>query len=124
MMVASVKSRSVRGASHQPVFMGSCLAISHTCLPCLPSGRISPTCVLCPLSTSLPSHLSYLTTSLPSHLSHLHTSPLSHQQIRHSKITILSLLSLPHFLTEGPQYQNFKASSYSPSREMVLDCCV
>ena len=26
--------------------MGSCLAISQTCFPCLPSGRISPTCVL------------------------------------------------------------------------------
>ena len=26
--------------------MSSCLAISHMCLPCLPSRRISPTCVL------------------------------------------------------------------------------
>ena len=35
------------------VFMGSCLSISHTCLPCPPSGRISPTCVLCPLMIGL-----------------------------------------------------------------------
>ena len=26
----------MRGASHQPAFMGSCLTISHTCLPCPP----------------------------------------------------------------------------------------
>ena len=49
LLIALAKSRSVRGASHQPAFMGSCLAISHTSLPCLPSGRISPTCVLFPL---------------------------------------------------------------------------
>ena len=48
MLVALAKSRSMRGASHQPVFMSSCLTISHTCLPSLPSGRIRPTCVLCP----------------------------------------------------------------------------
>ena len=53
MLIASAKSQSARGASHQPVFMGSCLAISHTCLPCLPSGRISPTCVLCSLMIGL-----------------------------------------------------------------------
>ena len=53
MLIASAKSRSARGGSHQPVFMGSCLAISHTCLPCLPSGRVSPTCVLCPLMIGL-----------------------------------------------------------------------
>ena len=47
MLIASAKSRSVRIASHQPVFMGSCVAISHTCLPYLLSGRISPTSVLC-----------------------------------------------------------------------------
>ena len=35
MLIAS----AVRGASHQPAFMNSCLTISHTCLPCLPSGR-------------------------------------------------------------------------------------
>ena len=29
--IASAKSRSVRGASHQPVFMGSCLTIGHMC---------------------------------------------------------------------------------------------
>ena len=97
MSVASAKSRSARVASHQPVFMGSCLAISHMCLPCLPTGRINPTCVLCLLSTSLPSHLSHLATSLPSHLTHLPTSPLSHRQIKHSKITTLSLLPLPTF---------------------------
>ena len=37
-MIASAKSRSARGASHQPVFMNSCLTTSHTCLSCLPSG--------------------------------------------------------------------------------------
>ena len=53
MLIASAKSRSARGASHQPVFMGSCLAISRTFLPCLPSGRISPTCALFPLMIGL-----------------------------------------------------------------------
>ena len=55
-LIASAKSRSARGASHQPVFMGSwlfSLAICHTCLPCLPSGSISPTCVLLPLMIGL-----------------------------------------------------------------------
>ena len=33
MLIASTKSKSMRGASHQPAFM------SHTCFPCLPSGR-------------------------------------------------------------------------------------
>ena len=42
MLIALAKSQSVRGASHQPAFMSSCLTISHTCLPCLPSGRVSP----------------------------------------------------------------------------------
>ena len=42
MLIASAKSRSVRGASHQPAFMSSCLTIGHTCLPCLPSGGVSP----------------------------------------------------------------------------------
>ena len=42
MQVALAKSRSVRGASHQPAFMSSCLTISHMCLPCLLSGRVSP----------------------------------------------------------------------------------
>ena len=37
MLVASAKSWSGRRASHQPAFMS--LTISHTCLPCLPSGR-------------------------------------------------------------------------------------
>ena len=53
MLIASAKSRSARGASYQPVFMGSCLAISHTCLSCPPSGRVSPTCVLCTLVIGL-----------------------------------------------------------------------
>ena len=33
---ASISPASVRRASHQPAFMGSCLTINHTCLPCLP----------------------------------------------------------------------------------------
>ena len=42
MLIASTKSRSsVRGASHQPAVMVSCLTISHACLPWLPSGRVS-----------------------------------------------------------------------------------
>ena len=41
-LIALAKSRSVRGASHYLAFMSSCLTISHTCLPCLPSGRVSP----------------------------------------------------------------------------------
>ena len=40
-LIASAKSRSARGASHQPAVMVSCLTISHACLPCLPSGRVS-----------------------------------------------------------------------------------
>ena len=39
MLIASAKSWSVRGASHQPAFMSGCLTISHTCFPCLPSER-------------------------------------------------------------------------------------
>ena len=31
--IASAKSQSARGVSQQPAFMGSCLTISHTCLP-------------------------------------------------------------------------------------------
>ena len=50
--ILSAKSQSARGASHQPVFMGSCMTISHMCLPCLSSRRISP-CVLCPLLVGL-----------------------------------------------------------------------
>ena len=59
--MASAKSRTAKGASHQPVFMGNCLTITHTilsclssyptiihaCLHCLPNKRVSP-CVLCP----------------------------------------------------------------------------
>ena len=37
LMIASAKSQSARGASHQPAFMSGCLTISHTCLSCLPS---------------------------------------------------------------------------------------
>ena len=36
------KSQSTRAAPHQPAFTGNCLTISHTCLPCLPSIRVSP----------------------------------------------------------------------------------
>ena len=39
MLIASAKLWSARGASHQPTFMSNCLTISHTCVPCLPSGR-------------------------------------------------------------------------------------
>ena len=35
---------SARGASHQPASIDSCLTISHTCLPCLPSRWVSPGC--------------------------------------------------------------------------------
>ena len=31
MLIASAKSQSARGASHQPAFMSSWLTISHTC---------------------------------------------------------------------------------------------
>ena len=39
MLIASAKSRSAREASHQPADMASCLTISYTCLPCLPSEK-------------------------------------------------------------------------------------
>ena len=52
MLIASAKPRSVRRASHQPVFMGRRLTMSHTCLLCLPRRRVSP-CVLCPLMIGL-----------------------------------------------------------------------
>ena len=35
MWIASAESRNVRGASHQPIFMGDCLTICHTYLPSL-----------------------------------------------------------------------------------------
>ena len=41
MLIASAKSRSASGASHQPAVMVNCLTISHTCFPILPSGRVS-----------------------------------------------------------------------------------
>ena len=37
MLIVLAKYRGVKGASHQPAFMGSCLTISYTCLLCLPS---------------------------------------------------------------------------------------
>ena len=52
MQIDSTKSLSARVASHQPAFMSNCLTISHTCLHCLPSRRVSP-CVPCPLITGL-----------------------------------------------------------------------
>ena len=39
MLIDSAKSRGTRRASHQSAFISNCLNISHTCLPCLPSGR-------------------------------------------------------------------------------------
>ena len=42
----------MRGASHQPAYMGNCLTIWQTCLPCPPSGRVSP-CIPCPLIIGL-----------------------------------------------------------------------
>ena len=41
MLIASAKSWCARGTSHQPAIIGSYLTISHMCLPCLPSGRVS-----------------------------------------------------------------------------------
>ena len=41
-VIASAKSQSVRGPASQPAFVSSCPTISHMCLPCLPSGRVSP----------------------------------------------------------------------------------
>ena len=35
MLIASAKSQSLRGASHQPAFMSGHLTIADTCLPCL-----------------------------------------------------------------------------------------
>ena len=40
MLIASAKSRIARGAFHQPAFTSGWLTVSHTCLPCLPSGRM------------------------------------------------------------------------------------
>ena len=37
MLIASGKSRSARGASHQLAFRGSCLTIMRMCLPYLPN---------------------------------------------------------------------------------------
>ena len=41
--VASAKSRSMSGASHQPAFMSSCLTISQMWQPYLPSSRLFKT---------------------------------------------------------------------------------
>ena len=41
MLIASGKSQSARGISHQPAVMVSCLTISHTYLPCLPSRKVT-----------------------------------------------------------------------------------
>ena len=41
MLIASAESWSVRGASHQPIFMGDWLTICHTYLPCWPREWIS-----------------------------------------------------------------------------------
>ena len=49
--VASAKSPSTREASHQPVFTNSCLTISYTRLPCLPSRWISPGCSINPFNS-------------------------------------------------------------------------
>ena len=40
MLIALAKSRSMKGASHQPAFMSGCLSISHMCLVCLPSEQM------------------------------------------------------------------------------------
>ena len=39
----------MRGASHHPAFMGSCLTISRMCSACLPGGGWVSPCVLWPL---------------------------------------------------------------------------
>ena len=39
--IASAESRSMRGASHQPILMGDCLTICHMYLPCLPGEWVS-----------------------------------------------------------------------------------
>ena len=39
--IASAKSRSAKGGSHQPAFMGSCLTMDCTCLTYLPSRWVS-----------------------------------------------------------------------------------
>ena len=53
MQIASAKSRSTRGVSHEPAFTGNCLAITYPCLPCLSSRWVNP-CVLCPTTPSPP----------------------------------------------------------------------
>ena len=41
MLIASDNFWNASGASHQPAFIGSCLTISHICLPCLPSRKVA-----------------------------------------------------------------------------------
>ena len=41
MLTALAKSQGKRGASYKSALLVSCLTISHTCLPCLPSGMVS-----------------------------------------------------------------------------------
>ena len=48
--LALAKSWSTRGASHQPIFMVSCLIIHSMCFPCLPNRLVN----LYVLYTSLP----------------------------------------------------------------------
>ena len=40
MWIASAESRSVRGASHQPIFMGDCLFVTHICPVCPGNGSV------------------------------------------------------------------------------------
>ena len=66
-----------------------------------------------------PRHLTTLPLFPPSHLISL---PPTNKALQNNNI---KPSVSPHiFLTEGPQYQSFKASSYSPSRETVSDRCV
>ena len=70
-----------------------------------------------------PPHHSPTFPTLPPHYpSTFPISPPSHQQIKHSKITTLGIMSFPIlFLTEDSQYQNFKAGSHSP-RVLRFSC--
>ena len=49
--IALAKSWSMTGAFPQPALMGSCLTVSHTCLPCLSSRHVS-LCVPCVIEGS------------------------------------------------------------------------
>ena len=52
MSITLAKPLSVRGASHQPPLMGSCLTISDTCLHCPPRTQASLR-ILCSLMIGL-----------------------------------------------------------------------